>query len=143
MAYDCINGWSDIIEALELDLEAEGIDGDDAQEVATLALDRIAQLQRTEANHQVQSEVWEALCMSLDIPTGGPKEEALDVGVRVRRFKETETAARLMLAALKEAHAFMQDRDRLDFVQPRERTYRAARAIAAAEAAGIKTTVEG
>lgn len=48
MAYDCINGWEDMIEALSLDLSAEGIDCDDAQEVATLALARIAELQRAE-----------------------------------------------------------------------------------------------
>lgn len=48
MAYDCINGWEDLIEALGLDLSAEGIDPDDAQDVATLALDRIAELQRAE-----------------------------------------------------------------------------------------------
>lgn len=49
MAYDYINVWSDIIEALRLDLKAEGVDANDLREVATLALDRIGELQRAEA----------------------------------------------------------------------------------------------
>lgn len=64
MAYDCINGWEDMIEALRLDLSAEGIDGDDAQEVATLALDRIAQLQATETAARAMLAALKAVSLS-------------------------------------------------------------------------------